>query len=150
VADGAGNTAAKSYDVRVANVPLTPVPSPPPVPPPGGIAIAPPPPPLPTTGELSAPRRYKVAGDGTFAVTARCPKGAPATCSLTLKVTAKLPGRRKAATIATARSTAKPGKRANVNLRLSAAGRSALKRKRSLTAELTLEGSQPVTVKLAR
>ena len=54
VADGAGNTAAKSYDVRVANVPPTPVPSPPPAPPPGGIAIAPPPPPLPTTGELSA------------------------------------------------------------------------------------------------
>ncbi len=149
VADGAGNTAAKSYDVPVANVPPTPVPSPP-APSPGGTATAPPPPPLPTTGELSAPRRYKVASDGTFAVTARCPKGAPSTCSITLKVTAKLPGRRKAATIATARSTAKPGKRAKVNLRLSAAGRSALKRKRSLSAKLTLEGSQPVTVKLAR
>jgi hypothetical protein len=150
VADGAGNTAATSYDVRVANVPPTPVPSPPPAPSPGGTATAPPPPPLPTTGELSAPRRYKVASDGTFAVTARCPKGAPSTCSITLKLTAKLPGRRKAATIATARSTAKPGKGAKVNLRLSAAGRSALKRKRSLSAKLTLEGSLPVTVKLAR
>ena len=86
-----------------------------------------------------------------FAVTARCPKGAPSTCSITLKVTAKLPGRRKAATIATARSTAKPGKGAKVNLRLSAAEPlRASSASAALSAKLTLEGSQPVTVKLAR
>jgi hypothetical protein len=152
VTDAAGNATAKSYDVRVANAPPPPWTSTPPVSPPGGVAVAPPPPPVvvPTTGELTAAKRYKVAGDGTFAVTARCPKAAPSTCSITLKVTAKLPGRRKAATIATARSTARPGKRAKVNLRLSAPGRSALRKKRTLTARLTLEGSAPVSVKLAR
>ena len=65
-----------------------------------------------------------------FSVSASCPAAAPATCAITLKVTAKLPGRRKAATIATARSTAKPGKRAKINLRLSRAARSALKKQR--------------------
>ena len=35
VADGAGNTTAKGFDVRVANTPPTPVPTVPPVPPPG-------------------------------------------------------------------------------------------------------------------
>ena len=40
VADGAGNTTAKGFDVRVANTPLTPAPNVPPVLPPGGVAIA--------------------------------------------------------------------------------------------------------------
>jgi hypothetical protein len=150
VADGAGNTATKAYELRVANAPLVPVPGTPPVPYTGGNAVSPPPPPLPTTGELFVAKRYKVARDGTFSVTARCPKGAPSKCSITLTVTAKLPGRRKTVAIATARSTAKPGKRAKVNLRLSAAARAALKRKRALSAKLRLEGSASVSVKLVR
>ena len=149
VTDGAGNTTTRGFDVRVANVAPDPGPSTPPISPPGGIAIAPPPP-VSTSGEIKVPARYRVARDGTFSVTASCPAAAPATCSLTLKVAAKLPGRRKAATIATARSTAKPGKRARINLRLSRAARSALKKQRTLRATLTLEGAAPVSVKLAR
>ena len=147
VADGAGNTTVKGFDVRVANTPPTPVPTVPPEPPPGGVAIAPPPRP-PTDPELRLASRYKVSRDGMFSISASCPAAAPATCAITLKVTAKLPGRRKAATIATARSTAKPGKRARINLRLSRAARSALKTKRTLSGQLTLEGAAPVTVKL--
>jgi hypothetical protein len=83
-------------------------------------------------------------------ISASCPAAAPETCAITLKLTAKLPGRRKAATIATARSTAKPGQRAKIHLRLSSAARSALKKRRTLRAQLTLEGAQPVSVTLAR
>ena len=149
VADGAGNTTARGYDVRVLNSVPPPGPGTPPVSPPGGIAIAPPPP-VSTSGVIKVPKRYKVARDGMFSVSASCPAAAPATCAMTLKLTAKLPGRRKAATIATARSTAKPGKRARINLRLSAAARSALKKRKTLSAQLTLEGAAPVSVKLAR
>lgn len=148
VADGAGNTTAKGFDVRIVNTPPAAGPNNPPVTQ-GGVAIAPPPRPS-TEPEIKLAARYKVARDGMFSISASCPAAAPATCAIKLKLTAKLPGRRRAATIASARSTAKPGKRARVNLRLSRAARSALKKKRTLRAQLTLEGAAPVSVKLAR
>ena len=147
VADGAGNTTAKGFDVRVANTPATPPPNVPPVFYPGGVAIAPPPPPVP---RIKLASRYKVGRDGRVSISASCPAAAAATCPITLKLTAKLPGRGTPATIASARSTAKPGKRAKINLRLSRAARSALRRKRTLRAQLTLGSAPPVSVKLAR
>jgi len=149
VADGAGNTTARGFDVRVANTPPAPGPTVPPALPPEGVAIAPPPRP-PTDPELRLASRYKVGRDGMFSVSASCPAAAPVTCTITLKVTAKLPGRRKATTIATARATAKPGKRARINLRLSRAARAALRKKPTLSGRLTLEGAAPVSVRLGR
>ena len=85
-----------------------------------------------------------------FSVSASCPAAAPATCAITLKLTAKLPGRRKPATIATARSTSQAGQAREDQPAAVRAARSALKKKRTLRAGLTLEGALPVSVKLAR
>ena len=77
-----------------------------------------------------------------------CPAAAPASCKLSLKLAARLPGRKKSATIATASKTAKPGAGAKITLKLSSSARSALAKKKKLSAVLTLAGAAPVTVQL--
>lgn len=148
VADAAGNTSVQDFAVHVLNHPPGSVPGPLP-PPSGGVATAPPPRPIELPGVLRVSRRYTVARDGTITVQASCPKAATVACELSFRLRARLPGSKRVKTIASARSTAKPGKRARVAMRLSRAARSAV-RKRSVRAELRLSGADPVRVTLVR
>jgi hypothetical protein len=152
VADGAGNANVRGYDVKVLNHPAMITPTPTPSPPPGKPVAVPPPKPEPVTnaGVLKVPKQYAVSRTGSFKVDASCPAAAPASCTLRLKLSARLPGRTKAATIASARKTAKPGAGAKLTLKLSSSARKALVSKRKLTAVLTLAGAAPVTVRLKR
>ena len=104
---------------------------------------------VPNTAALQAAKRYRVSKRGALTAKASCPARAAKSCSAELTLRAKLPGRKRAATIASGRKTVKPGATAKVTLRLSSAARRALAR-RSLTATLTLAGAKPATVKLVR
>ena len=99
---------------------------------------------------LTTAKRYTVSKSGALTAEVSCPARAASNCSVALTLRAKLPGRKKTATIATARGSVKPGANAKVTLKLSAAARRALASKRSMSATLTLAGAKPVTVKLAR
>jgi hypothetical protein len=148
--DGAGNATVQGYDLKVVNHPpvsVTPTPVPTRTPAPTPTAT---PQPVPNTAVLTAVKRYTVSRTGALAAEASCPKRAASSCPVALTLRAKLPGRKKTATIATARASVRPGAKAKVALRLSAAARSALAKKRSLSATLTLAGAKPVPVKLAR
>jgi hypothetical protein len=152
VADGAGNTAVRGFDLKVLNHPPSSTPTPTPTAPRKPVAV----PPIPTlepvanVGVLRVAKQYLVSRTGSFKVDASCPAAAPASCTLSLKLSAKLPGRERAATIATARKSAKPGAGAKITLKLSSSARKALVQKRKLTAVLTLAGAAPVTVQLKR
>lgn len=150
VADSAGNATVRGYDVKVLNHPPTAAPTPTPPAPRRPVADAPSPSRQAAAGVLRVPKHYTVSRTGSFKVAASCPAAAPASCKLSLKLSARLPGRKKAATIATGRTTAKPGARATITLKLSSSARSALAKKRKLNAVLTLAGAAPVTVKLQR
>jgi hypothetical protein len=150
VADGAGNANVRGYDVKVLNHPAIATPTPTPSGKPVAVPPAPTLEPVVNVGVLRVPKQYTVSRTGSFKVDASCPAAAPASCTLRLKLSAKLPGRKKAATIATARKTAKPGLGAKITLKLSASARKALVKKRKLSAVLTLAGAAPVTVQLKR
>jgi hypothetical protein len=153
VTDGAGNANVRGYDVKVLNHPATVTPTPTPTPPsrkPTAVPPAPTPEPVANVGVLKVPKQYAVSRRGSFKVEAGCPAAAPASCKLSLKLSARLPGRKKAATIASARKTVEPGVGAKITLKLSASARTALRKKRRLTAVLTLAGAAPVTVQLKR
>lgn len=149
VADGAGNTTTRAWDLRVLNHPPGSVPGPPP-PSTGGVATPPPLRPISLPGILRDGRRFTVSRDGMLTVEASCPRAATVACAMTLSLKAKLPGRKRTTTVATARSTAKPGRRARIHMRLSPAARSALRKQRTLRAELRLSGREPVRVTLVR
>ncbi len=106
--------------------------------------------PVKNVGVLKVPKHYSVSRAGSLKVDVSCPAAAPASCRLSLKLAARLPGRKKSATIATASKTAKPGAGAKITMKLSASARSALAKKRQLSAVLTLTGAAPVTVQLKR
>ncbi len=150
--DGAGNATVQGYDLKVINHPpvsVTPAPTPARTPTPAPTAT-PTPPPVPNAAVLTAAKRYTVSRTGALSAEASCPARAAASCAVALTLRAKLPGRSRTATIATARASVEPGAKAKVTLKLSAAARSALAKQRSLRATLTLAGEKPVTVKLAR
>jgi hypothetical protein len=154
VTDGAGNATVHGYDLKVVNHPpvsVTPTPAPTRTPSPAPTAT---PTPrtdaVPATGVLQAAKRYTVSKAGRLAAETSCPALALSNCRVSLKLTATLPGRKRAATIASARATVKPGARAKITLKLSASARSALAKKHTLSAQLTLAGAKPVKVKLAR
>ena len=147
VTDAAGNVSAQGLDLRVINHPPvspTPVPTSTPTP-----TATPRPTAVPNTAVLHAAKRYRVSKRGALTAEASCPARAAKSCSAALTLRAKLPGRKRAATIASGRKTVKPGATAKVTLKLSSAARRALAR-RSLTATLTLTGAKPATVKLVR
>jgi hypothetical protein len=150
--DGAGNATVRGFDLKVLNhPPVTPVPTATPVPPKKPVVTpTPTPEPIANVGVLKVPKHYAVSRTGSFKVDASCPASAPASCTLSLKLSARLPGRTKAATIAAAAKTAKPGAKAAITLKLSSTARSALAKKRKLSAVLTLAGAPPVTVQLKR
>jgi hypothetical protein len=154
VTDGAGNATVRAYDLKVVNHPpvsvtptpvpaRTPTPTPTATPKPDPDAVA-------GIGVLKAAKRYTVSKAGRLAAETSCPALASSNCSVSLKLTATLPGRKRAATIATARGTVKPGARTKLTLKLSASARTALTKRHSLSATLTLAGTKPVKVTLAR
>lgn len=101
----------------------------------------PPPAAKPTTAALvRLPKR--VSRKGVYSVSVLCPAAAPLPCAH--RLTLKAAGR----TIATGRGTSKPGKRARIALRLTAAARATLRRQGAVTATLTLSGAAPTTVRL--
>jgi hypothetical protein len=151
VTDGAGNATVRGFDLRVLNhAPIsTPTPTPTATPKPAPVPT-PAPDPVANVGVLRVPKQYAVSRTGSFKVDASCPAAAPASCTLRLKLSAKLPGHKRTATIASARKTAKPGAGARITLKLSSPARKALVKRRRLTAVLTLAGAPPVTVRLKR
>ncbi|MDA0163298.1 hypothetical protein OM076_23690 [Solirubrobacter ginsenosidimutans] len=156
VTDGAGNASVRSYDLKVVNHPpvtVTPTPVPTRIPTPSPTPTATPtasPGPAGTAGTLKAAKRYTVSKAGSLAAEASCPALARSSCRVSLKLTATLPGAKKAVTIASARGTVKPGAKAKLKLKLSLTARRALTKRHSLTAQLTLAGAKPVKVKLIR
>ncbi len=156
VTDAAGNFSVRDYDVKVINHPpvvVVPTPTPTPRKP---VAVAPTPTSTPTptpvknVGVLKVAKRYSVSRAGSLKVDVSCPAAAPASCRLSLKLAARLPGRKRSATIATASRTARPGARAKITMKLSSSARRALAKKQKLSAVLTLAGAAPVTVQLRR
>jgi hypothetical protein len=149
VTDGAGNATVRGFDLRVLNHAPISTPTPTPTPKPAPVPT-PAPDPVANVGVLRVPKQYAVSRTGSFKVDASCPAAAPASCTLRLKLSAKLPGHKRTATIASARKTAKPGAGARITLKLSSPARKALVKRRRLTAVLTLAGAPPVTVRLKR
>ena len=92
---------------------------------------------------LKTAKRYTVSKAGALAAETSCPALAPASCHVSLKLTATLPGRKKAATIASATATVKAGLKRKLTLKLSSSARSALAAKRTLKAQLALTGASP-------
>jgi hypothetical protein len=93
-----------------------------------------------TSALVRLPKR--VSRKGVYSVSVLCPPTATKTCAhrLTLKAQGK--------TIAAGKGTSKPGRRAQIALKLSSAARRTLARKGTLTATLTLSGAAPTTVRL--
>ncbi|WP_028067306.1 hypothetical protein [Solirubrobacter soli] len=145
VTDGAGNATVQGFDLKVVNHPpitVTPTPTRTPVPTATPTAT-----PVPNTAVVGALGRYKA---GAVAVNASCPARAAAACAVKLTLRAKVPPSKRTATIARARSTVKPGAKAKLTLKLSAAAQRALKKRSSLRATLTLAGAKPVSVTVRR
>ena len=123
VTDGAGNATVQGWDLKVVNHPpaaATPVPTRTPSRPPPRAPTA-----VPNTG---AARGQALHGSRSGALTAEasCPARAGKSCPVALTLRAKLPGRRRTATIAPRARDVKPGAKAKVTLKLSAAARRAL------------------------
>ncbi|HWK26014.1 MAG TPA: hypothetical protein VNS09_05595 [Solirubrobacter sp.] len=144
VLDAAGNTAGARAPLRIVNHPVVVVPTPTPTPtlPP---AVAPP---VKAVASLHAAKRYKVSRTGALKVAASCPSAAARSCRATVKLSAKLPGGKRAT--ASRRATIRAGRRATLTLKLNAAARRALRSRGALSATLTLAGAKPVGVKLTR
>jgi hypothetical protein len=158
VTDGAGNATVHDFDLKVVNhPPVTVTPTPVPTRAPTATPTATPKPgsdttpdSVPTTGVLKAAKQYKISKAGSLAAETSCPALARPSCRVSLKLAATLPGHKKTATIASAHATVKPGAKAKVTLKLSSSARSALAKKHSLNAQLTLAGAKPVKVRLKR
>jgi hypothetical protein len=147
VTDGAGNADVQGVDLKVVNhPPVTVAPTPTPAP---TVTPAPAPVTVPSRAVLTSAKRYRVTRRGALTPELSCPARAAARCTIRLTLRAKLPGRKRTATIASARRSFKPGAKSHVTLKLSAAARRALA-KRTLRATLTLAGAKPATVTLVR
>jgi hypothetical protein len=145
VTDGAGNASVQGRDLQVVNQPppaATPAPAPVRTPTrPRTVA------PVPNVIALGTLSRYRA---GAVTIAASGPAPAAASCPVSLTLRAPLPGRRRPATIARARSSVRPGAYAVVKLKLSAAARRALTRRRTLSATLTPAGARPLSVTVRR
>jgi hypothetical protein len=101
--------------------------------------------PPPTPGRLkpsliSTPGRIRPAKSGTVTVRVKCVRATsgplPARCTLALALTGRLPGHRRASTLASRRLSIAANRTVTIRLTLSKAARKALKR-RNLSARLT-------------
>jgi hypothetical protein len=118
--------------------------APPPVAQPKPAPTAVPARPLSTRERVRIPARLKFSRRGSLALSTSCPATASAPCRLRLTLAAR------GVSLATGSATAAPGRRAQVVLRLTSAGRRALARNRTLAAKLTLAGAAPADVRLRR
>jgi hypothetical protein len=141
VRDAAGNAAVRSSDLTVVNTPPPPAATPSPAP----TTI--PPKAEPSVIALGAVGRYR---RGAISVAATCPPRAAANCPVSLTLRAKLPGRRQTATIARARASVRPGHKTTLKLKLSAAARRALTKRKTLRATLTPAGGKARRVTVRR
>jgi hypothetical protein len=149
VTDAAGNARVQGLDLKVINhPPVTVTPTRTRTP---GPAVAPTPAPtiVPSQAVLTRARRYTVTKRGALAPEVSCPVRAATNCTVALTLRAKLPGRTRTATIASRRTSFRPGAKSRLTLKLSAAARRALA-KRTLRATLTLAGAEPASVRLER
>jgi hypothetical protein len=145
VTDGAGNATVRGADLEVVNRPApTPTPTPVRTATPSPVVVPVYAPNVVTVGTVGRYRR------GAVSVAVTCPARAAASCPVSFTLRAKLPGRKRITTIATARTSVKPGAKAAVKLKLSAAARRALAKRRTLAATLTLAGARPLSVTVRR
>jgi hypothetical protein len=145
VTDATGNATVERIALKVVNhPPVTVAPAPPATPAPAPAAPAPP----AAVAVLRPATRYAVSRSGRVTVSVSCPAGARTSCPVRLTLTAKLPGARRAGTIARARRSVAPGASTRPTLKLSKAALRAVRR-HALRARLTLAGAKPASVKLS-